>query len=890
MANRSGKMHLQPQQPPLAVSAGSDDPPSMESLLRENEKLKKINRVLIDRIERGLANDNGAYASFESAVVLSEKVKERTQQLQQALKDLERVNQDLFHAKNEAEQKHQLLIDAIESISDAFVLFDQQRIFVLANTAFYQLWENAGLAGIDGMSMPEMQKKIFKSGIIDYSTSQSEKLTSRSEISTLGIFRLTDGRWMQATERPSREGGLVMIFTDITAIKRSEEAKRERALAEKSKILQSTLDHLSQGVALFNSEHQLEAWNEQFISLAGISPDLAEQGVSLQTLLALGRVDPRTVQRLALRQVDIRLEQALDNGTIMEIESHNTGTGAIVVTYTDITEQRQYEEALRASEHRIRLVTDAMPALISYIDRDLNYNFTNRAFEEWFKQSRDEIDQKSMAQLLGPEEFARHREYLERTLGGQRVVFEIEQQLPGGSKYVLKTYVPNFDSNGQVAGFFALEQDVTQQRLTSEALNQAYRHMEKRVLERTKELTELNQQLRLEVTERQEAETRLFEAKREAEIANIAKTKFLAAVSHDLLQPMSAAKLFASALQEYQLPDGASKLLESLNYSMADVESLVSTLIDISKLDAGVVTPDLAPFDCGVMLENLANEFRQQAERSQLNFRFVPSSVTILTDRQLLARILRNFLSNAIRYTDSGDILLGCRRRPEGLLMQVWDSGIGIPAEQLEEIFLEFKRLPSNKRRSTNGLGLGLAIVDKISRILGHPVDVHSEPGRGSVFSILVPYGERQVPTPARVSTHPEEQGSALQGKRILVIDNDVSICQGMEVLLRGWGCEVMTATGLDDIDVEALREAMPDLSIADYHLDDGATGIDAVEVLHQQLGQAVPTLMITANYSQELKQKVRKSGYHLLNKPIKLHKLKVMLQHLFQGAPKKSI
>ena len=855
----------------------------LEALSYENTKLKKINRVLIERIERGLGNDSSAYSTFESAVVLSEEVKQRTEQLQQALRDLELVNIDLNNEKSESERKHQLLIDAIESISDAFVLFDQTRIFTLANTAFYELWGNTGLNFVPGMSMYDMQQQILKSDIIDYSTPQSEKLTRRTNFSTLGVFRLINGRWIQGTERRVRDGGLVIIFTDVSAIKHSEEAKREQALAEKSKVLQSTLDHLSQGVALFNNHHQLEAWNEQFVSLTKIAPALVIQGVEFNQLMESTGIDSLSPDRFHPQQPVVNLKKTLGDGSILEIKSHQTSSGGLVITYTDITERHQYEEALKASEHRIRLITDAMPALISYIDRDLNYAFTNQAFEKWFQLPREQIDHQSMEKLLGETEFERHDQYIKRTLGGQHVVFEIEQQLPNGKKYVNKTYVPNFDANGGVVGFFALEQDVTQQRRTAEALNQAYQHMEKRVLERTRELTNLNQQLHSEVTERKEAEARLVSAKREAEYANVTKTKFLAAVSHDLLQPMSAAKLFASSLQEHPLPIEALKLVESLNYSMTDVENLVGTLIDISKLDAGVVEPDIAPFESGIMLENLANEFRQQAERQNLRFRYVPTSVVVLTDRPLLARILRNFLSNAIRYTDEGDILMGCRRRSEGLLFQVWDSGIGIPQEKLTEIFLEFKRLPSRKRRDNNGLGLGLAIVDKISRILGHTIHVHSEPGKGSIFSILVPYGELQTASPSADKLAHDTLEDTMSNNSILVIDNDLNICAGMKTLLTSWGCQVKTATGIDDLNQSDYKNQCPDLVIADYHLDNGGTGIKAVETLREWTGLPFPTLMITANHTQELKQQVRECGYHLLHKPIKPHKLKSMLRHLFQ-------
>ncbi len=383
----------------------------------------------------------------------------------------------------------------------------------------------------------------------------------------------------------------------------------------------------------------------------------------------------------------------------------------------------------------------------------------------------------------------------------------------------------------------------------------------------------------------------LTTAKREAEYANLTKTKFLAAVSHDLLQPISAARLFTTALQEHRLPAAAARLVQSLNYSMEDVESLVGTLVDISKLDAGVVEPDITSFNASSLLENLANEFFRQAAQAGLRFRFVPCSAVISTDPQLLARILRNLLSNAIRYTNQGSILFGCRRHSEGLLIQVWDTGIGIPQEQLTEIFLEFKRLPSTQNHGAKGLGLGLAIVDKISRILGNQIYVRSKWGKGSVFSILVPYGESPGGRcPAKkekqvAEKHVEDAPlpalkCPIAGRRILILENDASICEGMETLLTSWGCRVVTAASIHDLDADTLRRQRPDLMIADYHLDNDETGIDAARQLQQWLTLPPPVLMITANRTQELKQQVRQLGYRMLNKPIKPHKLKSMLRH----------
>ncbi len=858
----------------------ADATAELEALRYENSKLRKINNVLVQRIENGLGNYRGAYASFESAVTLSEKVKQRTIQLQQAMNDLETANGDLSLAKRDAEEKHQLLIDAIEIISDAFVLFDRQRRFTLANSSFHELWSTAGLRCEPGRSLDQIRRQIENSGIVDLTAPADKRNLRRGELSHRGVFRLRDGRWIRITESHTREGGLVIIFSDITALQHSEAAQREQALAEKSRVLQSTLDHLSQGIALFNQQQRLEAWNNQLLALTNTPVKTIRRGIGFQELILRAKLDSVPVN-LSPDGGDCHLERILKGDRLLEIKRYRTGSGGFVITFTDITEHEAYETALRASENRIRLITDTVPALIGYITRDMRYTFINKTFEAWFQRPREGIEKLTLEEILGAEEFKRHLQYLARTLAGQRADFEIEQTLPCGKKHIHKSYIPDRDELGNVVGLFALERDVTQQRRTAEALNQAYRHMEHRVNERTKELTELNSQLRREVVERMQAEKQLVEAKHEAEHANLTKTKFLAAVGHDLLQPMSAARLFTTALQEHQLPAQAARLVESLNYSMEDVESLVSTLVDISKLDAGVVQPDIVAFDIATLLGNLANEFRQQAAVAGLNFRFVPCTATISTDSQLLARILRNLLSNAIRYTEQGDILLGCRRHREGLLIQVWDTGIGIPQNKLTEVFLEFKRLASKRKNVTRGLGLGLAIVDKIARILGNQIHVRSEEGKGSVFSILVPYGELSLQRASAVRQQAMALATPLAESCILVIDNDTSICAGMETLLGSWGCRVLSATGIGELDAAELRSSMPDLVIADYHLDDGETGIDAAKQLRHWLGQSLPVLMITANRTQELKQQVREQGYHLLNKPIKPHKLKSMLRHL---------
>lgn len=446
--------------------------------------------------------------------------------------------------------------------------------------------------------------------------------------------------------------------------------------------------------------------------------------------------------------------------------------------------------------------------------------------------------------------------------------------------------MPNFDEQNEIVGFFVLIRDITDRRRTAEALEQAYDDLECRVKERTMALTELNSQLRQEIGERNAAEARLRDAKLEAERANLSKTKFLAAVSHDLLQPLNAARLFTSALQEQSFGPRAEDLVRSVSTSLDDVEGLLGTLVDISKLDAGVIKPDVTAFDLRDLLNNIAREFRQMAMAEGLQLDFVGSSVIVESDSQLLARILRNFLTNAIRYTGKGRVLLGCRREADSVLLQVWDTGSGIPQDKLIEIFQEFKRVRPIGSPADKGLGLGLAIVDKISRILNHEVSVSSVEGMGSVFSVRVPMGKLRPRLAASARDASALMDHDLGGSRIWVIDNDIAICQGMQVVLEGWGCQVVTAVSFADLERQMdPSTSSVDLILADYHLDNDENGVDTVAAINGRRCSPVPVVMITANYTNELKQHIRELGYVLMNKPVKPLKLRSALNHILRSA-----
>ncbi len=843
-----------------------------EALELANHKLKRINAALIERVESAQAHGDDGYTAFQHSVVLAEQVRERTDALNQAMAELKSSNQLLSDARLRAETAHQHLIDAIESISDGFVLFDREQRIVLFNSRFKSFWSHSRARIGAGTRLAEIKRLSKTTGLV-----VEEQRGSRDEHM---LYRLQDGRWVQVSERPTREGGLVILYTDITEVKQNETLRREQALAQKSRLLQRAVDNLSQGMAMVNAEGALELWNHRFLDLCGLAPINAHRPfaeVMADSELALLTPASRDVQGKPISEMELRLF----DGRMLEVRTHPLPTGGFVNTFTDITERCRQAEALSESERWIRLITDHVPALIAYLTADLVYQFTNKVYEEWYCWPRDAMLGQSLRVVHSQEHWQRLEPYVERALSGESVTFEFaETNHHGQERYMLRSYVPNRQASGEVVGIFVLIRDITERRRTAEALHQAYQHLEQRVRERTAELTELNGQLRREIDERTRMEVRLREAKGEAEQANLSKTKFLAAVSHDLLQPLNAARLFTSALLEKGAA-GHTPLVRNISNSLEDVESLLGTLVDISKLDAGVIKPDIAPFAVSDLLENLAAEYRQIAGSEGLSLDFVPCSALVRSDLQLLARILRNLLSNAIRYTQHGRILLGCRRHRQSLSIEVWDTGIGIAQDKLVEIFQEFKRGDASLRKQDRGLGLGLAIVEKIAGMLGHRIRVQSCEGKGSLFAIEVPLTTR-APRSRALEEAPNPLIERLGGARVWVLDNDAAICAGMRTLLETWGCEVITALSEQDLARQVDNfHADADLLIADYHLDDDRNGVDAVAQINARRSAPLPALMITANYSNELKQQMRELGHTLMHKPVRPMKLKAAMSHL---------
>ena len=360
---------------------------------------------------------------------------------------------------------------------------------------------------------------------------------------------------------------------------------------------------------------------------------------------------------------------------------------------------------------------------------------------------------------------------------------------------------------------------------------------------------------------------------REAEAAQASRTRFLAAVSHDVLQPLNAARLFASALRESDTIEEQRHLAERVDTSLRAAEELLEGLLDVSRLDAGALQPQPSDFDAAGLLADLVAQYAPLAGARGIDLRVHARHLPVRSDRRLLRRVLQNFLANALRYTREGRIVLAARPRGGGVELQVWDTGPGIPEYHLQQIFDEFFRIDQPGSWDAQGLGLGLSICQRISNVLGHPLNVRSRPGSGSMFSIRVPRSALAVlpPAPAPPASLPD----ALDGMRVLCVDNDVDILAGMVLLLGRWKIEVLRATTVDEA-LEKMAEA-PDVLLVDYHLHDRLDGLDTLDALRER-GPRVPGALVTADGSDQVKRDARARGYRVLTKPIKPASLRAFL------------
>jgi two-component system, sensor histidine kinase len=412
---------------------------------------------------------------------------------------------------------------------------------------------------------------------------------------------------------------------------------------------------------------------------------------------------------------------------------------------------------------------------------------------------------------------------------------------------------------------------------------QAAAKLEETVRLRTEQYESLNARLTKELESRREIETALKQAKHMAEVANQAKTRFLAAASHDLRQPLNSAVLFLESTDESQMPRADRELIQRAKVSLASLNNLLGTLLDSARLDSGSISPRIADFPLSALFERMAPEFQSVAKAAGLELEVMPTRAWVRTDMHLLETVLRNFMSNAIRYTQQGRVVVGCRRGAHALAICVYDTGIGIEAKHLQAIFEEYYQVPMTARPRDAGIGLGLSIVSRIARLLSLECTVRSTLGSGSCFAVKVPYGEARDAAATldawQIDGLRQHSGRSLN---VIVIDDNSEVLRSVGAILAKWGHRPVTATTATDAVVQLITaDVQPDLIISDYHLADGVKGDEAIVEVQRELDAEVPALVMTSDADLALRDRLQRRGLTVLAKPLNLGKLRAMLDRL---------
>jgi two-component system, sensor histidine kinase len=674
-------------------------------------------------------------------------------------------------------------------------------------------------------------------------------------------------------------GKLAQANADLGAAHESADAARMR--------LRDAIDSINEGFILFDADDRLVLFNEAYM---GFWPEMGariREGMTFDEIARLAAEYERPIGSLVApdRWVSDRLArhgvadgghvQALADGRWVQINELRTSEGGIVGIYTDITEVKSEDARDRArelaernlilqstldnlsegvcvfaSDGRLSAWNDALQRLLELPEGWSQNIATHQALIFWCRTKLG-IDDGGCLEW---------REYAE----GARV----QQLCMAGDRHI-EIRSTAMERGGQVIGFT----DVTDMLRAQENLRDTAEVLERHVSERTGELIAVNRQLEDEVAERRQIESELLEAKTVAEKANLSKTSFLAAASHDLLQPLNAARLFVAALGDRRLALPTRALVNQTSTALDSVEDLLEALLEISRLDAGAIKPEIGDFRIDKLLNTLLVEFRPMAQSAGLQLSIDADPLWVKSDIRLLRRILQNFISNAIRYTQKGSVEVRTIVSDDNVLISVVDSGCGIPEDKQALVFEEFLRLDTRQ----SGKGLGLAIVKRASDMLGHAVSLRSAPGKGSIFSIAVPPGQEIADSDDLQGVSGRDR--SMRGLSILVVDNERAIQLGMRTLLGGWGCTVISADGVSEAIAQYEDGQKPDIILVDYHLKGDETGDRAVDDLNRYFGAIIPAIMISADRSEKLKAKMEAQAIPLLNKPVKPAQLRSLLR-----------
>jgi len=742
-----------------------DDP-----LERQVEKLQKIVKSLMWRVEQSSEKGGTPYGMFQTAINLENEVHARTEALQSTLGQLENTHAELSQALETAEQSQQNLFDALEAMSEGFALFSNDKL-IICNERFQNLLPDISEQVVQGISFGDYTAAISNSAFLVLEEGQTRddwagfRVRQHGRKHAVFTIHLSEDRWIQISDRKMPGGRIAILHTDITEMVREQRRQRKKVLDKQARLARATIDHMSQGVCTFDADRLLVTSNSGFGELLSLPFHMTQDGTTLRTILNF-----------------------LENNQIFD--------GKMV--------KQRFIPWVNDSETRRKLQLEIRRADGMILDASI-------------------------------------------------------RKLPDG-------------------GFVASFTDVTSERRATEALALAKSTLELRVSERTSELTQANNELLRKTREQKRAEQELREAKEEAEAANLSKTRFLAAASHDLLQPLNAAKLFIASLLQTGLKEGQADIAESLSRSFNSVESILDALLDLSRLDASGAEFTVSHFQISSVLDPLRAEFDQIASSKGIQLRVMPTTLSVISDQRYLHRIVQNLLSNAVKYTETGKVLIGCRRRGDRAVIQVYDTGIGIAKRDQRRIFEEFQRLAPSS--ADQGTGLGLSFVERACKQLGHELHLASTPGQGSLFAVEV---ECSRQTLAHIETAQDEWDSYDDQEAdilAVLVENDKDVLKAMTGTLERWGISVIPAKSTQELLLLVNELGVPpDIIIADYHLDGKDTGLAAISSLRQSVGLNIPSILVTADRSKKLKYEARKMGTEVLTKPVELQALRSLVR-----------
>lgn len=717
-----------------------------DSAERRAEKLLTIAEALMRRVEQATDDSGAAYAQFQRAALLEDQVRERTQDLGRALDLLNESNARLAEAMREAETARQNLSSAIETVQEGFALFDRDDHLVMCNSRFAMHMPDVraalrpGLAFADYVAMVSRSPHLALEGESAAGWAEG-RMRRHKDRHVIFNVRLGGDHWVQVSEHRTADGGTVILQTDVTDIILAERHERGKLLDDQARMIRATLDHINQGVCIFDAEARLAGWNRRLGELLSLPMGRLRVGASFDAVFG----------RLPI----------------------------------------QFE------------------------------GLTQGALTDWVASA-----------VRSPLEFSVRR----------------------GEDLILDVFAQGMPDGGFVFSF----SDVTAERAALEALSRANETLEARVMERTLELED---------------------ALAHAERANASRSRFVAAASHDLLQPLSAAKLFISSIAGDGLEPGARVALEKAQNALVSVEGLLDALLDISKLESGKAAVSVGAVSLGRLLRTLGEEFAPMAAAKGLRLVVVPCSATVDSDPAYLRRILQNLIGNAIRYTSRGRVLVGARRRGGVVRLEVRDTGPGIPEDAQNDIFREFHRL--NARASASeGMGLGLAIVERACALLGHPLGLTSEVGRGTCFMVQVPLSEG-ADTPLGPEIPDRRQGPVAADKIAFLVENDAELRRALGLLLEKWGMTVLeAASGEEALSLIEEIGILPDIFIVDHQLGEGMTGVELLSRVRAAHGR-VPARLITADRGRGLQEMAALAGIAILYKPIDPRALEAAVSQL---------